>query len=43
MHCIMKHKKFRFRKKVAGFDYDHAIVNPNLGRPLQKMWMIGCS
>lgn len=28
MHCILKHKKFRFRKKVAGFDYDHTIVKP---------------
>ena len=28
MHCVLKHEKFRFRKKMAGFDYDHTIVKP---------------
>ena len=27
-YIVLKHKKFRFRKKLAGFDYDQTLVKP---------------
>ena len=36
MHRGWRHKKFRFRKKVAGFDYDHTIVKPKSNSSFSK-------
>ena len=42
-YIILEHKKFRFRKKMAGFDYDHTIVKPKSKSTFSKNvddWML---
>ena len=33
---VLKHKDFRFRQKIAGFDYDHTIVKPKSSSTFSK-------
>mgnify|MGYP003706927107 CR=1 FL=1 len=35
-YIVLQHKDFRFRKKIAGFDYDHTIVKPKCNSTFSK-------
>lgn len=36
LYIILKHKSFRFRQKLAGFDYDHTLVKPKSNSTFSK-------